>query len=184
MAVDESSNRRRIARILEIDESKLPTGMFHIDKWVPSTKRKAKLIPKNIVSAATKLIKERYGNVGDFDRTIAEMLVSPTLAGYEDMMVNGMPHIDYVGGKRVVSKMKPVCHVSPEAAARGPIAVLRQGDMIEINLEKNSLQVQLSDEEIQTRLDQLPAFESKSESAWLRRYSRFVTSADRGAVLI
>jgi len=42
----------------------------------------------------------------------------------------------------------------------------------------------LSDEEIQDRLAKLPPFESRSESAWLRRYARMVTSASRGAVLL
>jgi dihydroxy-acid dehydratase len=74
-------------------------------------------------------------------------------------------------------------HVSPEAAARGPIAALRQGDVIDIDLEARTLNVRLSDEEIQARLAALPPFEQKIQSKWLRRYSRFVTSADTGAVL-
>jgi len=75
-------------------------------------------------------------------------------------------------------------HISPEAAARGPIAALENGDLIEIDLEKNAINVKLSDAEIAERLAKLPDFESTNESAWLRRYSRFVTSADQGAVLI
>jgi len=74
-------------------------------------------------------------------------------------------------------------HVSPEAAARGPIAALRQGDVIDIDTEARTLNVRLSDEEIQARLAALPPFEQKIQSKWLRRYSRFVTSADTGAVL-
>jgi len=75
-------------------------------------------------------------------------------------------------------------HVSPEAAARGPIAALQNGDMITIDLEARMLNVQLSDEEIETRLAALPPFESQSPSSWLRRYARIVTSADQGAVLL
>jgi dihydroxy-acid dehydratase len=75
-------------------------------------------------------------------------------------------------------------HVSPEAAARGPIAALQAGDIIEIDLEARTLNVRLSDAEIQKRLAALPPFESKIQSKWLRRYSHFVTSADTGAVLI
>lgn len=75
-------------------------------------------------------------------------------------------------------------HISPEAAARGPIAALEDGDMIEIDLEKNTLNVNLSSEEIQERLEKLPEFKSTSESSWLKRYSRVVTSANQGAVLI
>jgi dihydroxy-acid dehydratase len=74
-------------------------------------------------------------------------------------------------------------HVSPEAAARGPIAALRQGDLIEIDLDNRSMNVHLSDEEIRSRIDALPPFESRTQSRWLRRYSKFVTSASTGAVL-
>ncbi len=75
-------------------------------------------------------------------------------------------------------------HVSPEAAAGGPIAALKNGDIVEIDLEARSLNVQLSESEIQSRLAALPPFEPRITSRWLRRYSRFVTSADTGAVLV
>ena len=74
-------------------------------------------------------------------------------------------------------------HVSPEAAAGGPIAALLDGDIIDIDLEQRTLNVRLSDEEIQRRLASLPPFQPKTSSKWLRRYSHFVTSADTGAVL-
>lgn len=74
-------------------------------------------------------------------------------------------------------------HVSPEAAAGGPIAALEPGDVVEIDLKARSLNVRLSDAEIQQRLKALPPFETQTKSKWLKRYVRFVTSADRGAVL-
>jgi dihydroxy-acid dehydratase len=74
-------------------------------------------------------------------------------------------------------------HISPEAAARGPIAALQDGDMIEIDLDARSLNVQLSQAAIDERLAGLPPFESQTKSSWLRRYSRMVTSASTGAVL-
>ena len=74
-------------------------------------------------------------------------------------------------------------HVSPEAAARGPIAALEPGDLIDIDLEARTLSVRLTDEEIQARLAALPEFEPRIQSRWLRRYSKMVTSADTGAVL-
>ncbi len=86
----------------------------------------------------------------------------------------------FSGGTRGIC----VGHVSPEAAARGPIAALQDGDVIEINLEQRSLNVRLSDIEIQERLANLPEFESGTKSAWLNRYSRMVTSASQGAVLV
>lgn len=74
-------------------------------------------------------------------------------------------------------------HVSPEAAAGGPIGALENGDIIEIDLNARTLNVRLSDEVIQQRLASLPPFKSKITSKWLKRYSHFVTSADTGAVL-
>ena len=74
-------------------------------------------------------------------------------------------------------------HVAPEAAARGPIAALELGDIIEIDIEARSLNVRLSDEVIRARLAALPRFEPRAQSRWLRRYSSMVTSADTGAVL-
>lgn len=74
-------------------------------------------------------------------------------------------------------------HISPEAASRGPIAALQPGDIIDIDLDNRRMNVRLSDVEIQRRLDSLPPFTPRTQSKWLRRYSHFVTSADRGAVL-
>lgn len=75
-------------------------------------------------------------------------------------------------------------HVSPEAAAGGPIAALKNGDVIEIDIEARTLNVNLSEEDIQMRLKSLPPFEPRTTSPWLRRYARFVTSASQGAVLV
>jgi dihydroxy-acid dehydratase len=74
-------------------------------------------------------------------------------------------------------------HVSPEAAAGGPIAALQPGDLVELDLDRRTLNVHLSDDEIQARLAALPPFQSRTTSRWLRRYAHFVTSADSGAVL-
>jgi dihydroxy-acid dehydratase len=74
-------------------------------------------------------------------------------------------------------------HVSPEAAAGGPIAALENGDTIEIDLEARTLNVRLGADIIQKRLAALPPFKSNITSKWLKRYSHFVTSADTGAVL-
>ena len=74
-------------------------------------------------------------------------------------------------------------HVSPEAAAGGPIGALKAGDIVQIDLVARRLDVKLSEAEIQSRLAALPPFQSKITSKWLKRYSYFVTSADTGAVL-
>ncbi len=73
-------------------------------------------------------------------------------------------------------------HVSPEAAARGPIAALQSGDVIEISLPERKISVQLSDKEIGRRIKALPPFEPKTQSKWLRRYAHQVASASTGAV--
>ena len=73
-------------------------------------------------------------------------------------------------------------HVSPEAASRGPIAVLRDGDIIQIDIPNYKLQMELSDEEISNRLAHLSAFEPKIKSGYLRYYAERVCSASTGAV--
>jgi len=74
-------------------------------------------------------------------------------------------------------------HVSPEAAERGPIAVLKDGDVIKIDIPNHKLEVELSQKEIEWRLSLLPPFEPKIKSGYLKRYSDKVTSASRGAIL-
>jgi dihydroxy-acid dehydratase len=74
-------------------------------------------------------------------------------------------------------------HVSPEAAAGGPIGAIKPGDIIDIDLTERRLEVRLSEAEILQRLSELPPFQSDVHSKWLKRYSYFVTSADTGAVL-
>ncbi len=74
-------------------------------------------------------------------------------------------------------------HISPEAAARGPIAALQAGDIVDIDLPARTLNVRLEAAEISRRLAALPPFTPRVQSKWLRRYAHFVTSADTGAVL-
>jgi dihydroxy-acid dehydratase len=109
-------------------------------------------------------------------------MLSPTSAlmgmGLGDSVVT-LTDGRFSGGTRGFS----IGHISPEAAARGPIAALQNGDIVEIDLDRRTLDVRLSDETILGRLSELPPFESKAQSAWLRRYARMVTSANRGAVL-
>ncbi len=74
-------------------------------------------------------------------------------------------------------------HVSPEAAAHGPIAALEEGDMIHIDLNKGLLEVDMSNEEMQKRISVLPKFEPRIKTGWLARYTHFVKSANTGAVM-
>ena len=73
-------------------------------------------------------------------------------------------------------------HVSPEAASRGPIAVLKEGDIINIDITNHKLDVELSDKEIFDRLAKLPEFQSRIKTGYLARYIEKVTSASTGAV--
>jgi dihydroxy-acid dehydratase len=74
-------------------------------------------------------------------------------------------------------------HISPEAAERGPIAALQNGDIIKIDIPNKSINVNLDDNEIEQRLKSLPAFVPKIKSGYLARYARMVSSANTGAVL-
>ena len=74
-------------------------------------------------------------------------------------------------------------HVSPEAAAAGPIAALRDGDIIEIDIPARSLSVCLTPEEIAARLADWTEPAPRFTRGYLSRYAKMATSADTGAVL-
>jgi len=73
-------------------------------------------------------------------------------------------------------------HVSPEAADKGPIAALRNGDVINIDIPGHRLEVRLTSGELKQRLASLPAFKPKIETGYLKRYGDKVSSASTGAV--
>ena len=73
-------------------------------------------------------------------------------------------------------------HVSPEAASRGPIAALKDGDIISIDIPGYKLEVELDDSEISRRLAGLAEFESRVKTGYLKRYAERVSSASTGAV--
>jgi dihydroxy-acid dehydratase len=74
-------------------------------------------------------------------------------------------------------------HVSPEAAEGGPIAIIEDGDTIEIDIHNRKLNLKLSQDEISRRLAKWKAPKPKIKSGWLARYQKLVTSANTGAVL-
>lgn len=73
-------------------------------------------------------------------------------------------------------------HVSPEAASGGPIAIVREGDIVEIDIPGKRINVKLSDAEISQRLSAWKPSKPKITSGYMHRYAHFVSSADRGAV--
>ncbi len=74
-------------------------------------------------------------------------------------------------------------HVSPEAAEGGPIAIIKDGDMIQIDIPKKKLDIRLTEMEIKTRLARWKAPNAKAREGVLGRYAKLVTSASTGAVL-
>lgn len=74
-------------------------------------------------------------------------------------------------------------HISPEAMEGGPIAILRDGDTIALDIPNRSIQVKLSDQEIRDRLSKWRPPRPKVTDGWLARYSKLVTSANTGAIL-
>lgn len=76
-----------------------------------------------------------------------------------------------------------VGHISPEAAAGGPIALVQDGDEITIDLTNRTLNVAVSEEELAKRKEGLTKFQPKVKKGWLARYSAMVTSAHTGGVM-
>ncbi len=74
-------------------------------------------------------------------------------------------------------------HVSPEAAVGGPIGLIRDGDIVEVDIPAGKLAVRLSDEELAARRAAWQPRPSKFRSGWLARYQKLATSADTGAIL-
>jgi len=74
-------------------------------------------------------------------------------------------------------------HISPEAAERGPLAVVRNGDPIRIDIPNRILALEVPDREIGRRLAELAPWEPPIKTGYLRRYAQAVTSASTGAVL-
>lgn len=86
----------------------------------------------------------------------------------------------FSGGSRGLS----IGHVSPEAAAGGPLALVEDGDLISVDLKNRRLDLDVDDAELERRRALLPDFKTETHSRWLRRYSKLVTSASTGAVLM
>jgi dihydroxy-acid dehydratase len=80
------------------------------------------------------------------------------------------------------SRGASIGHVSPEAALGGPIAFVREGDIIRINIPEYRIELQVSDEELEKRKAAWKPKEKKV-TGYLARYAKLVTSADRGAIL-
>ena len=81
------------------------------------------------------------------------------------------------------SRGASIGHVSPEAADGGNIALIKEGDIIEIDIPSASINAQISKEEFAERRSNYVAPEPKVKSGWLARYAKLVSSADKGAIM-
>jgi dihydroxy-acid dehydratase len=82
------------------------------------------------------------------------------------------------------SRGASIGHVSPEAMVGGPIAIVQDGDIIDIDIPAGKINVNLSREEINKRMQVWEAPEPRIKTGYLGRYARLVSSASKGAVLI
>ena len=82
------------------------------------------------------------------------------------------------------SRGASIGHVSPEAAVGGPIALVKEGDIIKINIPENRLELAVSDEELARRKAGWTPREPKVKTGYLARYASMVTSGNRGAILV
>ena len=74
-------------------------------------------------------------------------------------------------------------HVSPEAASGGPIALVEEGDMINIDIDNHTLDILVGEKVLEERRKNLRPFESRVKTGYLYRYSKHVTSARQGAII-
>ena len=81
------------------------------------------------------------------------------------------------------SRGASIGHVSPEAASGGPIGLLKDGDVIDVDMDKYTIRARVSDEEFAERRKTQVMPETWVKGGWLDRYRRLVSSADEGAVL-
>lgn len=81
------------------------------------------------------------------------------------------------------SRGASIGHVSPEAAVGGPIALVKEGDMIKINIPEMKLEIAVSDDELTTRKAAWQPREARITTGYLARYASMVTSGNRGAIL-
>ena len=81
------------------------------------------------------------------------------------------------------SRGASIGHVSPEATVGGPIALVEEGDIINININEKTLNLQVSQEEMEERRKKWSPKDPKIATGYLKRYSKMVTSGDRGAIL-
>ncbi len=81
------------------------------------------------------------------------------------------------------SRGAAIGHISPEAQAGGPIAYVKDGDRIKIDIPNYSIELLVSEEEMAERKKTMKVREQRDLTGYLKRYARYVQSADKGAIV-
>ncbi|WP_308574520.1 dihydroxy-acid dehydratase [uncultured Methanosphaera sp.] len=107
-------------------------------------------------------------------------MLNPTAA----IMGRELFHVALITDGRFSGGSRGPCvgHISPEAAAGGPIGAIKDGDIVSINVPERTINLEVDDAEIQERLKDVKPVE-RNLKGWLRQYQQLATSADKGAVL-
>lgn len=108
-----------------------------------------------------------------------------TLAVTLALITSGLKRVALITDGRFSGATSGPCvgHISPEAYVGGPIAALRNGDQIEIDIPNRKLEVKLSDEEIRQRLQGFKPIKKEVPPGFMQRYIKYVGSAAQGAIL-
>jgi dihydroxy-acid dehydratase len=107
------------------------------------------------------------------------------LAATSAVMGYGLDKVALLTDGRFSGASRGPCigHISPEAAVGGPIALIKDGDKLTIDIPGRKLHLQISDEEMLERREEWRPLPPKVTKGYLARYAKLVTSADRGAIL-
>ena len=107
-------------------------------------------------------------------------MLNPTAA----IMGRELFHVALITDGRFSGGSRGPCigHISPEAAAGGPIAAIEDGDIVSIDVKQRSIKLELTDDQIQERLKKVEVPE-RNLKGWLKQYRQLATSADKGAIL-
>ncbi len=116
--------------------------------------------------------------VPNCDKNVPGLLMAAARLNIPTVFVSGGPMLAFSGASRGAS----IGHVCPEAAAGGPIALVEEGDIISIDIDANTINMNVSEEELERRRARWVP-KKKEVSGYLKRYRSLVTSADKGAVL-
>ena len=134
---------------------------------------------ENTISAGEVIIVRYMGPKGDPGMRLLQRFLWQLAA-------KGMQHkIAFITDGRFSGTNKgcAVAHIAPEAMDGGPLAVVRDGDMIEIDIPNHELRLDIADQELKNRMDAWSAPPSKVKKGYLAIYAKMAKAADKGAAL-